>query len=374
MINANLVNLSKIRPDMPYSSQSPARLMLADDHEVVRSGLRNALQDMTEIKIVGEVGNGLALKSQLLSSKPDCLLIDITMPDFEPISDIKQIRKMYPAMRILVVSAHDDDVYVQGLLGIGVNGYHLKDQPLSDLRLAVQRVLSGQRWVSSRLLDKLVAVPGNQQKPAFELTRRQKDVLGQLQQGFDNQTIARNSGLSVKTIENHLTRIYRQLGVQSRLEAVNFLMNNPLLLAQSKSSAENDSPASTSQLPNQSAAKQQIVLVVDDNQRYRSQLRKTIQSLLPDGKILEAANISEAVTATSTHRPQLAFVDVVLGSESGIECTQALTKLQNPPRILLITAYPDQEFRRTGREAGAAALLDKKDINIEVLRQIVGDI
>ena len=149
MINANLVNLSKIRPDMPYSSQSPARLMLADDHEVVRSGLRNALQDMTEIKIVGEVGNGLALKSQLLSSKPDCLLIDITMPDFEPISDIKQIRKMYPAMRILVVSAHDDDVYVQGLLGIGVNGYHLKDQPLSDLRLAVQRVLSGQRWVSS---------------------------------------------------------------------------------------------------------------------------------------------------------------------------------------------------------------------------------
>ena len=71
------------------------------------------------------------------------------MPDFEPISAIRQIRALYPALKILVVSAYDDDVYVQGLLGAGVNGYHLKDQPLNDLKLAVQRVLDGERWISS---------------------------------------------------------------------------------------------------------------------------------------------------------------------------------------------------------------------------------
>jgi DNA-binding NarL/FixJ family response regulator len=118
-----------------------------------------------------------------------------------------------------VVSAYDDDVYVQGLLGVGVNGYHLKDQPLSDLRLAVQRVLAGERWVSSPLIDKLISY-GEPCAPALTLTTRQREILELLQEGLDNQSIARNTGLSVKTIENHLTRIYRQLNVQSRLEAV----------------------------------------------------------------------------------------------------------------------------------------------------------
>ena len=85
------------------------------------------------------------------------MVIDVTMPDFEPVATIRQIRAQYPAMKILVVSAYDDDAYVQGLLGAGVNGYHLKDQPLSDLRLAVQRVLAGERWISSNLIGKLLS-------------------------------------------------------------------------------------------------------------------------------------------------------------------------------------------------------------------------
>ena len=350
------------------------RILLADDHEVVRSGIRNALLDLQELEIAGEVGNGIALKSMLAEVRPDCLLIDVAMPDFDPIADIRQIRSENPAMKILVVSAHDDDVYVQGLLGAGVNGYHMKDQPLSDLRLAVQRVLSGQRWVTGRLLDKLVP-SANSPKPAHSLTRRQKDILSQLQQAYDNQTIARNSGLSIKTVENHLTRIYRQLGVQSRLEAVNYLRKNPELLADYTTQ---QSPANrVAEVPNSpvtSTAGQPIVLVVDDNNRYRKMLRQTIEKLLPLGHIYEAGNTFDAVKMASSYRPHLALVDVVLGNESGINCTQALAKLANPPRIVLITAYPDQEFRQSGREAGAAALLDKKDLNVDVLRQIVADI
>mgnify|MGYP001772775352 CR=1 FL=1 len=132
-------------------------MLLADDHAVVRAGIRNALEGLADLEIVGEVGDGPALFEALAQMKPDCLLIDVTMPDFEPVAAIHQIRACYPNMRILVVSAYDDDIYVQGLLKAGVDGYHLKDQPLSDLRLAVQRVVAGERWVSSRLVDKLVA-------------------------------------------------------------------------------------------------------------------------------------------------------------------------------------------------------------------------
>jgi len=352
------------------------RILLADDHEVVRSGIRNALLGLQEIEVVGEVGNGIELKQTLVAIRPDCLLIDVAMPDFDPIVDIRQIRANNPAMKILVVSAHDDDVYVQGLLGAGVNGYHMKDQPLNDLRLAVQRVLAGQRWVTGRLLDKLVPATNNA-KPPLNLTRRQKDILSQLQQAFDNQTIARNSGLSVKTVENHLTRIYRQLGVQSRLEAVNYLRKNPHLLDGHNNSQRVSQPVSNRQetmVPQeQKKDAQQIVLVVDDNNRYRKMLRQTLEKLLPNGQVFEAGNTADAVKLAKVYRPKLALIDVVLGNESGISCTQALTKLTLPPRIVLITAYPDQEFRQFGRNAGAAALLDKKDLNIDVLRQIVAD-
>ena len=125
------------------------RILLADDHAVVCAGIRNALQELPGIEIVGEVGDGPTLFFVLGQTRPDCLLIDVTMPDFEPISAIRRIRASYPSMKILVVSAYDDRVYVQGLFSAGVNGYHLKDQSLSDLRLAVNSRLaasSGRPW------------------------------------------------------------------------------------------------------------------------------------------------------------------------------------------------------------------------------------
>ena len=152
------------------------RILLADDHAVVRAGLRKALEELPHLEVVGEVGDGPALLAGLSKTQPDCLLIDVTMPEFEPVSAIRQIRASYPDMKILVVSAYDDDVYVQGLLKAGVDGYHLKDQPLSDLRLAVQRVLDGERWLSSPLLDKLVSY--TETSPGLPaLTSRQRDIL-----------------------------------------------------------------------------------------------------------------------------------------------------------------------------------------------------
>ena len=122
-----------------------ACILLADDHAVVRSGICNALRGVPNLAVVDEVGDGPTLFDALARLEPDCLLIDVAMPQFEPISAIRRIRASYPEMKILVISAYDDDVYVQGLLSAGVDGYHLKDQPLDDLRLAVQRILAGER-------------------------------------------------------------------------------------------------------------------------------------------------------------------------------------------------------------------------------------
>jgi DNA-binding NarL/FixJ family response regulator len=123
------------------------RILLADDHAVVRAGIRNALNNLSNIEIVGEVGDGKELVEALAALQPGMLVVDINMPDFDPVTALKRIREEYPSLKILVVSAYDDEAYVVGALSAGVNGYHIKDQSLSDLQMAVQRILSGDRWI-----------------------------------------------------------------------------------------------------------------------------------------------------------------------------------------------------------------------------------
>lgn len=350
---------------MSRTPSTITRILLADDHEIVRSGIANALAELEGVEVVAEVGDGAAMKAALPTVRPDCLLIDVTMPHFEPISDVRQIRAAYPDLKILVVSAYDDDVYVQGLLGAGVNGYHLKDQPLSHLRLAVQRVMQGERWLSERILDKLLtSSQATAQLP--KLTARQRDILGLLQQGLDNHAIAQQIGISIKTVENHLTRLYRQLNVQSRLEAVNFLRQHPELMGE----PVNYRPTLPSYQPSGSSA---TVLLVDDNGRFRGQLRRMISRIAPATTIFEAENTATAVQQARLIKPQLTFVDVVLGNEDGIRCLRQLKPLVGGGRIVLISAYPDREFHRRGLEAGATAFVDKKDLDSAALQQIIED-
>lgn len=358
---------------------SEIKILLVDDHAVVRAGLRKALEDVPAITVVGEAENGVNIDEAILACEPNCLLIDVTMPHFDPIPAIKQIRREYPHLKILVVSAYDDDVYVQGLLSAGVNGYHMKDQPLSDLRLAVERVMSGQRWVTGRLLDKLLGGPptadsGTSTRSQLspdrlpQLTKRQQGILLLLQKGYDNQRIANEIGISIKTVENHLTRLYRILGVQSRLEAANLAAQNGGLTA---NTAVRIPPSSLNLTP--IASNGGAILIVDDNSRFRHQLRRTLHKIIPQAQISEAESTLSAIHAAQQADPQLVFVDVVLGNENGVDCTKQLRPLLSNGRIILMTAYPDREFRQKGIAAGASALLDKKDLDSTVLRGIIQD-
>ena len=344
------------------------RVVLADDHALVRSGIHNALEELPNLDIVAEAEDGPTLCAALEKKQPDLLIVDVRMPDFTPLNTIRQIREKYPDMHILVISAYDDDVYVQGLLEMGVDGYHLKDQPLSDLKLAVQRVLKGKRWVSSPLLDKLVHYSG-QISHVSSLTPRQRDMLRLLQQGLDNQSIAQRLDLSIKTVENHLTSLYRRLDVQSRLEAVSYASEHPEVLGLSAHHTAKRSPPPRTSVP----PSQFKLLLVEDSNRYRVQLHRMIGRAHPQAMIYEADNTQEALRMDKFLDLSLILVDVVLGDEDGIRCTRRL-KAQNPDaRIILISAYPDREFHRLGLEAGAIAFLDKKDLNTEVLRQIIQD-
>lgn len=345
------------------------RIVLADDHAVVRAGLRGALCNIPGFEVVGEASNGPEVFAALERWKPDLLVMDVAMPGFDPIAAIHRIRAEYPDLKILVVSAYDDQAYVVGLLAAGVNGYHLKDQPLADLQLAAQRIMAGERWISGPLVSRLVQSGPTTTRPALTLTRRQKELLRLLAQGYDNRRMAQEMELSVKTIENHLTALYRALGINSRLEAYQFALHHPELLAVSGQEAlntplgESDANASTF-----------FVLVVDDNERYRAQLKRMIGKACPQAQIYEAEDCGEAGRFARQVALDLAFIDVLLSAGDGIQCARRVKALSPQTRIILISAYPDREFRRLGLDAGAEAFLDKKDLDAASVRQVIEDV
>ncbi len=354
---------------------APTRVLLADDHEVVRAGLRNALLSLPSLSVVGELADGADLLATVADLHPDLLVVDVSMPFFDPVADITALRQQHPTLKVLVVSAFADEGYVVGLLGAGVNGYHLKDQPLADLQLAVQRVLAGDRWISGPLVDKLVhhrapapASPATPPTPSAHsgpaLTRRQRELLRLLTQGFDNRKIAQAMDLSIKTVENHLTSLYRALNVDSRLEATNYAVHHPEVLAALGADAVKVEPKVAGKL---------TVLLVDDNARYRQQLARLIGKNYPHATLYEAEDMAEAVRLAEHVHPRLALVDVVLQDEDGIQCTRRIKLVAPETRVVLISAYPDREFRRLGMNAGAIALLDKKDLDTATVRQVVDD-
>jgi len=342
------------------------RVLLADDHTVVRAGLRNALEILPNLEISGEVGNGRELMEALARINPDLLVMDASMPDFEPISAVQKIKSEHPNIKILIVSAYDDDSYVVGLLRAGANGYHLKDQPLADLQLAAQRILNGDRWISGSLIGRLTSRrPPIAQSNTPWLTRRQRELLRLLTQGTDNRNIALALDLSVKTVENHLTALYRVLGVDSRLKALNYALSHPELLA---TSGQETVETGSSQI-----GQNLTVLVVDNNPRYRQQLCRLIGKICPASIIFEAENITEALMLGEKTQPQLGLIDVVLEDEDGIQCASRLRIVSPHTRMVLISAYPDREFRRRALSAGAIAFLDKKELDTDSIRQVIED-
>ena len=344
------------------------QILIADDHAIVRAGFRSLVDQMDGVSICGEIGDGDRLSSFLKETHTDLLLVDLTMPHFEPISAIQAIRQTYPEIKILVVSAYDDQLYVKRLFEIGVHGYHLKDEPLRTLRTAIERVLAGEQWIAEPLFKKLIT--NNQAESELPtLTERQKTILRQLHRGAENKQIAAELGVSIKTVESHLTKIYRCLDVQSRLEAVNYINRLPQILGiTGRTVAEKEIPTGSNP-----AAKLSI-LVLDDSTRFRKQLLHMIGKANAGARIYEAETITEAMDIIRMVAIRLAFVDVILKDEDGINAAKRIDQNSPNTRVILISAYPDREFHRQGLAAGAAAFLDKKNLDLATIRQVITDV
>jgi DNA-binding NarL/FixJ family response regulator len=201
------------------------RVLLSDDHVVVRQGIRQFLEEASDIEVVAEAGNGAEALRLVEADQPDVAVLDIQMPEVTGVEAARRIKDRFPSVRVLVLTAYDDDPYVFALLEAGADGYVLKTASGDELVNAVRTVYRGESALSPEIASIVVrrAMSGRPAGAADQvepLTPREIDVLRQVARGMTNREVGRELGISHRTVQGHLASTYGKLGVSSRTEAV----------------------------------------------------------------------------------------------------------------------------------------------------------
>lgn len=212
---------------------NPCKIVLADDHNLVRAGLRTLLDALACCQVVGEAANGEALVAQVEALRPDLVLTDITMPGVNGLEATSQIMKRWPLTKVIILTMYEDEEYVTLALSHGAVGYLLKDSAPSELETAIQTVMKGQVYLSPLVSSKLIGTYAQQlrsdKKLEPTLSPRQREVLQLIAQGQSTKDIARLLSLSVKTIETHRSRMMQQLDIHEVTGLVRYAIKNGLI-------------------------------------------------------------------------------------------------------------------------------------------------
>ncbi len=196
------------------------RVVLADDHPLILSGIRQSLSEASDILILGEAGDTNQALEICEAEHPDVLVLDLSMPGPSSTEVVRRLGETSPETRVLVLTAHSDETHVRQMMRAGVTGYLVKDEAPENIATAVQAVARGTLWISRTVAANVKRHLGAPEGDLHGLTRRERQVLVRLSQGMDNASIAADLNLSEQTVRNYVSEIYSRLDLKSRAEAI----------------------------------------------------------------------------------------------------------------------------------------------------------
>ena len=208
-------------------------VLLADDHALVRAGIRMLLEAMPEVNVLGEAADGAAVVAMVEQLQPNLVLMDIAMPGLNGLEATARITQQWPAVRVLVLSMHQDEQYVRQALKMGASGYLLKDSATAELALAMKAMARGETYLSpaaskgvlTDYVQRLRSDDGTQ----VHLTPRQREVLQLIAEGCSTKAVAQRLQLAVKTVETHRTLLMKQLDVHDVAGLVRYALRNGII-------------------------------------------------------------------------------------------------------------------------------------------------
>jgi len=218
------------------SAQAPIRIVIADDHPLVREGLRRILELQEGFTVVGEAADGLEAVRQTKALRPDVLLLDLAMPRMNGLEVLRELGEMVAEVKTVLLTATIEREETVRALRLGARGVVLKDSATQMLYKCIRAVMNGEFWVGHERIDDLLQTlremeraPSREASPASRLTRRQLQVIAAVVDGAANKGIGKTFGLSEQTVKNHLSNIFDKLGVSSRLELALYAVHHRLL-------------------------------------------------------------------------------------------------------------------------------------------------
>ncbi len=197
------------------------RIVIAEDHTILREGLRALLSSDPELEIVGEAKDGQEAIRSVEKFKPHLILMDLSMPRMNGMDAIREIKKKSPETKVLILTVHKTDEYIQAALEVGANGYVLKDSSHTELSLAIRNVLDGKYFISPEISGKIIGGylqgkrPSKPTTPWDTLTQREKSILKLIAEGYKNKDIADFLCISVKTVEKHRANLMQKLDLHN---------------------------------------------------------------------------------------------------------------------------------------------------------------
>lgn len=211
----------------------PIKIVIADDHRMVREGLKQLLELDGDIKVIGEAGDGVSCLETIEKLSPDVLLLDINMPQMNGLQVLEKLREKKCKSRVLILTIHNEIEYLMKAVEIGVDGYILKDSESDVLRKAIFSVKDGESYIQSELVPLLKEKLENQDKDILTednlLTKREMEVLKLLTEGLFNKEIAYQLSISEKTVKNHVSNIFKKISVSDRTQAAVYAIKNNIV-------------------------------------------------------------------------------------------------------------------------------------------------
>ncbi|MBI1796206.1 MAG: response regulator transcription factor [Candidatus Eisenbacteria bacterium] len=214
------------------SRAAPTRVLLADDHNLVRAGVRRILESHHGVQVVGEVGDGESALRALDATPADVLVLDLTMPGMDGFEVLRRARAAHPRLRMLVLTMHTTPAYVSRAIREGADGYLLKDSAVQDLMTAIGSVMEGRAYYSppiQRELGEILRTESAGRRPLDQLTEREREVLRLVAAGLSTKEIAGRLAISGRTVESHRARLMGKLGLRSVALLTQFAIREGML-------------------------------------------------------------------------------------------------------------------------------------------------
>lgn len=216
---------------MNLRDQESARqitVLLADDHAVVRKGIRDFIEEDPELQVIAEASDGAEAWALLAQQQPDVAVLDIRMPHLTGVELTRRIKEHHPQVRVLILTAYDDEPYVLALVRAGADGYILKTASSRELLAAIKQVYAGRSFIDSAIASSIIT-GALRSAPEEQLTERELEVVRGVAKGWTNREIAQQLAISDRTVQGHLANIFAKLHVSSRTEVVTVTLQRGLI-------------------------------------------------------------------------------------------------------------------------------------------------